>query len=157
MFRMPGVGIGVMLLNEKNEVLLLLRNEDPAKAQSDMHLEGTWTLPAGKVKYGETLLEAAKRKVKEETNLNCDKLEIISIADDKNGDAHFVTIGFLANEFTGKIFLGDTEEQVAFGFFSLESLPTNLCDPSKIILENYLEKTIYQGSSRKKIRKEEKK
>ena len=52
---MPGVGLGVIILNELGEVLLLLRNSESEKALSNMHLEGTWTLPAGKVKYGETL------------------------------------------------------------------------------------------------------
>ena len=108
MLEMPGVGIGVMLFNENNEVLLLLRNANPDKAKSDMHLEGTWTLPAGKVKYGE-------------------------------------------------INLGHSEEQVSYDFFSLEDLPNNLCIPSKTIINNYLEKVIYQGSSRKKLRKEERK
>ncbi len=61
---MPGVGLGVILLNENSQVLLLLRNDDAIKADSDMRLEGTRALPAGKVKYGETLIEAAKRKVK---------------------------------------------------------------------------------------------
>jgi len=42
-------GIGVLVLNEKKEVLLLLRNSNPIKAASDMHLEGTYTLPSGKV------------------------------------------------------------------------------------------------------------
>ncbi len=157
MLEMPGVGIGVMLFNENNEVLLLLRNANPDKAKSDMHLEGTWTLPAGKVKYGETLLEAAKRKVKEETNLDIVELEIVSIADDINNYAHFVTIGFLANKFIGEINLGHSEEQVSYDFFSLEDLPNNLCIPSKTIINNYLEKVIYQGSSRKKLRKEERK
>ena len=58
---MPGVGLGVIFLNELNQVLLILRNENPEFALSDMRLEGTWTLPAGKVKNGETLIEAAKR------------------------------------------------------------------------------------------------
>lgn len=62
---MPGVGVGVILFNEEKKVLLILRNSDKDKAKSEMRLEGTYTLPAGKVKKGETIFEAAKRKVKE--------------------------------------------------------------------------------------------
>lgn len=141
---MPGVGIGVIILNELKEVLLILRNDDAKKADSDMRLEGTWTLPAGKVKYGETLIEAAKRKTLEEVNLNVDDLEIVSINDDINEYAHFLTIGVLARMCEGDISLGNTEEHVDYGYFDLESLPDNLCEPSKAILRNYKNKTIYE-------------
>ena len=67
--KMPGVGLGVMILNDEDKVLLILINSDVTLADSDMRLEGTWTLPAGKVKYKESLFSAAKRKVKEEVNL----------------------------------------------------------------------------------------
>lgn len=40
-----GIGVGIIALNENNEVLLL-RNEDKILADSDMHLEGTYTLPS---------------------------------------------------------------------------------------------------------------
>lgn len=30
-----GIGVGIIVLNEKNEVLLLLRNADAVKADSD--------------------------------------------------------------------------------------------------------------------------
>ena len=142
---MPGVGLGVIILNELGEVLLILRNEDPNKALSDMRLEGTWTLPAGKVKIGETLLEAAKRKVKSETNLNVDNLEIISIADDINEFAHFVTIGLVARMCDGNVDLGDTQEHVDFNYFSLDNLPDNVCEPSLKIINNYKENIIYRG------------
>lgn len=72
---MPGIGLGVIIFNKNNDILLILRNSDKIKADSDMRLEGTWTLPAGKIKYGETIIEAAKRKVKEETNLIIDDLK----------------------------------------------------------------------------------
>lgn len=150
MKEMPGVGLGILIFNEQNEVLLLLRNDDANKALSDMRLEGTWTLPAGKVKYGETLIEAAIRKAKQETNLDIDDLDVVSIADDINEYAHFVTIGILAGKFSGEINLGSTEEQVAYQFFSLEELPENLCIPSKTIIENYLNKRIYQNKVRKR-------
>lgn len=144
MDKQPGVGLGIIILNELKEVLLILRNDDAVKADSDMRLEGTWTLPAGKVKWGETIFEAAKRKAKTEVNLNVDNLEIVSNADDINEYAHFFTIGVLANMWDGEISLGDTEEHVDYGFFAMDGLPANLCEPSKKILRNYQNREIYK-------------
>ncbi len=141
---MPGVGLGVIILDKENNVLLILRNEKPELAASAMHLEGTWTLPAGKVKYGETLEEAAQRKVKQETNLDVEDLKIVSIADDINSYAHFVTIGFIALKVSGKIDLGSSLEHVAYAYFPLDNLPDNTCEPSKTILDNYFNKRIYK-------------
>lgn len=140
---MPGVGIGVIILNEKGQVLLILRNSNQEKADSDMHLEGTWTLPAGKVKYQETIIEAAVRKVKEETNLDVSLIDVISIADDINQYAHFLTIGVIAHNCSGLIDLGTSEEHVSYDFFDFDNLPDNLCFPSKKIIDNYLSKKIY--------------
>ena len=142
---MPGVGIGVMVINDEGKVLLILRNSDPKLADSDMHLEGTWTLPAGKVRYDETIIEAAKRKVKEETNLDVENLSVISINDDINIYAHFLTIGLMSDKFSGVIDLGDTKEHVDYNFYDLDNLPENLCEPSKTIIKNYRENKIYQG------------
>lgn len=144
---MPGVGVGVIILNEKNQVLLILRNDDPNKALSDMRLEGTWTLPAGKVKTGETLFDAAIRKAKQEVNLDISDLEIVSIADDINEFAHFVTVGILARMYEGTINLGNTEEHVDYGFFDFDDLPDNLCLPSQKIIDNYLNNTIYSENN----------
>lgn len=141
---MPGVGIGIIILNDLKEVLLILRNSDAKKADSAMRLEGTWTLPAGKVKLNETLFEAAIRKVKSEVNLDVSDLEVISIADDINEYAHFVTVGIIANTFSGDIDLGDTLEHVDYNFFALDKLPYNLCEPSQKILSNYLNNRIYK-------------
>ena len=141
---MPGVGLGVIIFDESGKVLLILRNEDAKLADSDMRLEGTWTLPAGKVKLGETVFEAAKRKALSEVNLTIDDLSIVSIADDINEYAAFVTLGILAGESSGEVNLGNTQEHVAFKYFELDELPENLCEPSKRILRNYLNKEIYK-------------
>ena len=145
---MPGVGLGVIIFNSNNDILLILRNSDKVKADSDMRLEGTWTLPAGKIKYGETLVDAAKRKVKEETNLMIDDLEVISIADDINKYAHFVTIGLIAHKVMGEINLGDTEEHIDYNYFNIEKLPENLCEPSQKIIHNYKIQKIYTLNKR---------
>ena len=142
---MPGVGLGVMIMNDKEEVLLILRNADPKLADSDMRLEGTWTYPAGKIKKNETLTLAAKRKVKEEVNLDIDDIKVISVADDINEYAHFVTIGLIATNWKGIISLGDTKEHTNYHFFDLDDLPINLCEPSKKIIRNYRKNKIYEG------------
>lgn len=57
----PGVGVGVMILND-NRILLGKRNDDPEKAGSELHGEGSWTMPGGKLDFGEGFEECAFRK-----------------------------------------------------------------------------------------------
>lgn len=64
--RKMGIGVGVLILNEKNELLLGLRNTDPEKADTELHLEGTWTMPGGRLEFGETFEEAGIRETKED-------------------------------------------------------------------------------------------
>ena len=49
-------GAAVMIVKD-GKVLLGKRHDDPEKAGSQLHGEGTWTLPGGKVDFGETIFE----------------------------------------------------------------------------------------------------
>lgn len=140
-----GIGVGIIVFNENNEILLLLRNEDRFLADSDMRLEGTYTLPSGKVKFGETFEEAGKRKLKEEAGLDVklEDLEVISLSSDINEYAHYATIGLIASNYSGTFELKDSGEFTSYGWFKIEELPENLCIPSKTILRNYLNKIMY--------------
>lgn len=142
--KLPKVGVGIIVINNKNQVLLILRNSDANLADSEMHLEGTWTLPAGKMKYDENIIECAIRKVKEETNLDIFEPKIISISDDINEYAHYITIGLVTHTYSGNVDLGITEEHIDYGFFDIDNMPNNLCEPSKKILTNYQNKCIYK-------------
>ena len=55
-----------------NKILLIKRVKNPYK--------GLWSLPAGKVEFGEHPEETAIREVKEETNLDCEFEEFKGIA-----------------------------------------------------------------------------
>lgn len=148
-----GIEVGIILLNKNNEILLLLRNEDKDLADSDMRLEGTYTLPSGKVKFGETFEEAGIRKVKEETNFDVKNIKVISLSNDINEYAHYATIGLIALKYDGCFKLKESLEFSGYGWFSLDNLPTNLCLPSIKIINNYFNNTIYSDESKSLIKK----
>lgn len=141
----PGVGIGVMIL-KNNKVLLGKRHPDPEKASSLLHGEGTWTMPGGKLHFGEDLKEAAMREVLEETGLKVKKedLKIISVTNDIVYDAHFVTIGFLCQNFEGQPKNIEPDEITEWQWFDLDQLPSPIFFSSEKIIRNYLDKKFYK-------------
>jgi len=140
-----GVGFGVMILKD-NKILFGKRHEDPNKADSELHGEGTWTMPGGKIEFGEAFEEAAGREVMEETSLkiNQDKLKFISLANDKILDAHFVTIGFLCEDFEGEVKVMEPDEITEWKWFELSNLPEKIFFPSEKVLKNYLDNIVYK-------------
>ena len=132
-----GVGFGVIILNDEGQMLLGLRNEDPEKADTVFHEEGTWTMPGGKLEYGETFEQGAMREVKEETNLNVTKVKVLSVQNDLNEFAHFVTIGLMAEKWHGEVKAMEPDEIVEWRWFDLNNLPKKMYFPSARVLEKY--------------------
>jgi ADP-ribose pyrophosphatase YjhB (NUDIX family) len=91
------VGIGVMILKD-NKVLLGKRYGDPEENTA----KGTWTFPGGKLEFGENIDSSGKREVLEETGMGVGDLELISVTNDISYGNHFITIGFLTNNFEGE-------------------------------------------------------
>ncbi len=137
----PGVGVGVMILRN-NKVLLGKRHSDPQKADSELHGEGSWTMPGGKLHFQEELKDAAYREVLEETGIkvNKEKLEIISVTNDRIKDAHFVTVGFLCKDFEGEPKVTEPDEITDWKWFDLNDLPSPIFFPSEKIFKNFLAK-----------------
>lgn len=132
-------GIGVMVMNEKGEVLLGLRHSS--------HGAGEWSFPGGKVDLGETIEETAQRETKEETNLDISGLELISLTNEMRYLAdgkQFVVIGFKANYFGGELKLANPERFHEWRWFSLDNLPSPLFQGTELMIKNYLAHKIYQ-------------
>jgi 8-oxo-dGTP diphosphatase len=142
-----GAGFGVMILRD-TKVLLGQRHTDPAKADSELHGEGTWTMPGGKLEFGESFEEGAVREVLEEigVEVKSDGLEVIILSNDIVPDAHFVTIGLLCKNFPkdAEPRVMEPDEITKWEWFDLEDLPTPLFKPSKKILNNYKEGKFYK-------------
>ena len=137
-----GVGFGVMLLRD-NKILLGKRHEDPQKASSLLKGAGTWTMPGGKLHFGETFEEGAKREVMEETGIKLNSAKVIAINNDMVESAHFVTIGLLSEDFEGEAKVMEPDEIVQWKWFGLNELPSPLYFPSEKVLKNYNKQEFY--------------
>ena len=133
-----GVGFGVLILKE-NKILLGKRHEDPDKADSVFRAANVWTMPGGKLDYGETFLHGAKREVKEETRIDIkeEDLDVLCINEDMNEHAHFITIGLLAKKFSGEPTVLEPDEITEWNWFDMNELPENIYFPSAKVLANY--------------------
>lgn len=137
-----GVGVGVMI-SRNSKVLLGKRHIDPKKATSLLNGAGTWTMPGGKLEFGETFEEGAKREVMEETGLAINKLDVICVNNDMVEAAHFVTIGLLSDDFVGEPKVMEPDKITDWQWFDLDNLPSPMYFPSARIVENYQKKQFY--------------
>jgi 8-oxo-dGTP diphosphatase len=140
----PKVGVGVMIF-KSGKVLLGRRHEDPNKADSELHGEGTWTMPGGKLDFQEKLADGAFRETLEETSINIDKNKIkaISVTDDIVKDNHYVTIGFLCEDFEGEPKIMEPDEITEWKWYTLDNLPEKVFPPSAKMIKAFLSKKMY--------------
>ena len=131
------IGIGVMLLD--GDKILLGHRATNKKDTGGIYETDCWTLPGGKQEYDETFFEGAKREVKEETNLDIDKLELFGAADDIQPDRHYITMHVIAREFSGKLKVMEPGSEDEWRWFPLDKLPDNLYSPSEKFIKAYLE------------------
>jgi 8-oxo-dGTP diphosphatase len=139
-----GVGFGVMVLRE-GKILLGQRHPDPEKAGSIFHGEGTWTMPGGKLHFGESFEEGAAREILEETGLAIeqDKLKLIAVNNDRITDAHFITMGLLYEGEVAEPKVMEPDEITKWDWFALDSLPQPLYPLSQKVVDNYLQGKFY--------------
>lgn len=137
-----GVGLGVMILKD-GKLLLGRRHDDPEKASSLLKGAGTWTMPGGKLHFGETFEEGAKREVLEETGITLNKMDVICVNQDMVENAHFITIGLFSDAFSGEPQVMEPDEITEWRWFDLDNLPSPIYFPSAKVLENYKQKRFY--------------
>jgi len=60
----PTVGVGAFVFDNEGRVLVIERGHPPG--------EGRWSVPGGRLEWGETLAQAVAREVREETGLHAE-------------------------------------------------------------------------------------
>ncbi len=95
----PRIGVGAVVFHE-GKVLLVRRGQPPA--------EGLWTIPGGRLEWGETLQQATERELLEETGIICEALKPVfifdSITHDSTGEVkyHYVIVDYEARYISGE-------------------------------------------------------
>ena len=131
------VGVGVLIFNDKKQVLLghRITTEDTG----GIYEPDTWTLPGGQMTYKETIYECAIRVVKDETALDIRDLEVYSANDDIAPDRHFVTLEIIAGVLDGEVKVKKPDKIDEWRWFDLNNLPDNLYSPSMKFIDKYIE------------------
>jgi len=87
----PEVAVGAVVLAEVGGhkcVLLIQRGRPP--------LQGTWTLPGGRVNRGEALVEAVRREVREETSIDVTVGALVEVVEIVKDEFHYVIMDYAA-------------------------------------------------------------
>lgn len=113
----PQVAVGAVLLDGEGRVLLIQRGQMPAL--------GRWTIPGGRVEFGETLEAALQRELRAETGLTGRVGPLCEVFEYIDARYHYVILDYLVTEPTGELRAG--EDAADARFFTLDeiaALPT---------------------------------
>ena len=119
------VGCGVLIENDKGQVLLQKRSDT-----------GEWCVPGGAMEPGETFVEAATRELYEEVGIKVSDLKLFGLysGDDReihypNGDVVYsLSVIFITKSYSGEISDSDSEV-LEHRFFDRNEIPKDLFTP----------------------------
>ncbi|MHC1627988.1 MAG: NUDIX domain-containing protein [Candidatus Nezhaarchaeales archaeon] len=123
----PALAVDAVIIRKNGNIILVKRRRPP--------YEGHWALPGGFVEYGETVEDAVKREVKEETGLDVEIKGLIGVYSkpDRDPRGHVVSIAYLVTEIGGEL---RGSEETDIGEFSV--IPDKLAFDHNDILRDGL-------------------
>lgn len=129
-----GVGCGALIMNDKNETLLLKRGTK-SKNQA-----GYWSKPGGAVEFGEKIKDAIRREIKEEFGVDIEFIRFLGFTDHivKNEKQHWLSISYLAKIVRGEPKNMEPDKHDEIAWFKLDNLPEKLTETTSEIIEEYL-------------------
>lgn len=124
--------VGVIILDDKNRILLQQRGDDDH-----------WCIPGGSMELGETVEETGIREVREETGLIVYDLKLFNVYSGESqyhkypdgNEFYFVNVVFMTKDYEGALTI-DQEETKELCFFELSALPIHMSKTNIPIMED---------------------
>ncbi len=135
----PRVGVGVLLLDELDRVLLTLRNRPPEA--------GCWSIVGGKLDFLETLEECAAREAREEVGVEVSIQSLLCVTDHclPQENQHWVSPAYLAKVRAGQAANCEPKKTADVQWFPLDRLPPNLTMTARNAIRAYTRQRLPQG------------
>ena len=107
LFKNPKPTVDIAATDGKR-VVLVKRGRDPFK--------GSWVLPGGFVEYGETVEDAARREMLEETGIQVELIDVLGVYSEPNRDprGHQISTVFVGRPLSNELKAGDDAEEAAW-------------------------------------------
>ncbi|MEN3048154.1 MAG: NUDIX hydrolase [Candidatus Caldarchaeales archaeon] len=133
MERRPTPAVGAFVVRD-GKVLLVRRSNPPGRNK--------WSLPGGRLRFGERAASAVVREVREETGLEVEVIRVVDVVDvfwraeDGSVVEHFVIVDFLCDVVGGSLAAGsDALEARWFGPDEVEGL--EMTESTRAFLEEH--------------------
>jgi|GEM_PF-486430 len=155
------IGIGVVVVNDKGQILLGKRNKTEKRESHKINYDWDWSLPGGGLDFGESFEECAIREVKEETNLDIENPHVISVYNDNKrvgneSFAHWVTIGMRSIKYSGEMNANEPDKYTEWKWFDLDKLPEKIFYPSAEVIARHKNQKVVSICGSMRFAKEQK-
>jgi 8-oxo-dGTP diphosphatase len=129
-----GIGCGALIINDKNETLLVKRTP---KSKNEA---GFWSKPGGAVEFRESVEDAVKREIKEELGIDIELIRFLGFTNHilKSENQHWVAFNYLARIIAGEPRNLEPKKIEEIKWFNLKNLPENLTQTTIEPIKEYL-------------------
>lgn len=137
------VSVGIVIMDVDHKILFGKRQ--------NVFGDGTWGLPGGHMKLGESIFECAKREVFEEVGVEIRDVELITVTEEVSTgqDFQLVEIGYKCTKWEGIVELKEHKYSSEWKFFALDNLPKNIFEVHTPIIKKVVNEhmKIEEGAS----------
>jgi len=130
--KVPRFGVGVLLIDAQDRVLLTLRKRSPEA--------GCWSIVGGKVDFLESLQQCAVREAREEAGVEVELLRLLCVTDHvlPEEGQHWVAPAYLGRIIKGEVRNCEPDKTQEVKWFALKRVPKNLTMTAQNAIATYL-------------------